>query len=461
MKRKKIVLISLITLILVILAISIFLIFNRKFTIKLMVDNNLYKEIEVRYGNTIEEVPTKEGYTFVGWYVDNKKYDNKTKVKENLTLTAKWEVAKYTITFDDDNGGITKEEVLHNELVSKPIDPTKKGYAFLGWYLDDKKFDFKTPITKNLTLKAKWSETINKQSVDISSLIKTYLNSSNDFNSTINKEKISVDIINANNNLSDLLKIVKENTDNILKREEIKSIEVTFGKVKYTINNVKDLDKLFTSLTDTSLLDYNERHLSSLYNKTLTVKFNLDNDNYYAKNGVNKYTINFTSKNVVTTKELDNLSLKAVKYIKIYDVSFNTYNHNIVAKYDFKYANQKIFNLLYDASGLGGGKGTGLNDAVQTLGTNTNISKLNIHLKNNNVKSITREQMKTAMSSSFKMMGFGDDIIKAMGINGTVTSVYHYQFQGKSVDFSLELVSGKAFEDGFNNHYKLTIVSNV
>ena len=89
MKKKRIVLISLITLILVISAVIIFLVFNRKFTIKLMVDNNLYKEIEVRYGNTIKEVPTKEGYTFVGWYVDNKKYDNKTKVKENLTLTAK------------------------------------------------------------------------------------------------------------------------------------------------------------------------------------------------------------------------------------------------------------------------------------------------------------------------------------------------------------------------------------
>ncbi len=34
--------------------------------------------------------PTRDGYTFAGWYLGNKKYDFATKVDKNITLTAKW-----------------------------------------------------------------------------------------------------------------------------------------------------------------------------------------------------------------------------------------------------------------------------------------------------------------------------------------------------------------------------------
>ena len=64
---------------------------------------------------------------------------------------------KYTVTFDSDGGtDVSSVTILENETIKKPSDPTKEGYTFDGWYNGDVKFDFKTKITKNLTLKAKW-----------------------------------------------------------------------------------------------------------------------------------------------------------------------------------------------------------------------------------------------------------------------------------------------------------------
>ena len=102
--------------------------------------------------------PTKEGYVFLGWYLNDKKFDFNTKITSNLTLTAKW-VKAYQVTFDSNGGSkIKSQEVALGLKVTKPSNPTKAGFKFDGWYLDDKKFDFNTKITTDITLTAKWTE---------------------------------------------------------------------------------------------------------------------------------------------------------------------------------------------------------------------------------------------------------------------------------------------------------------
>ena len=44
------------------------------------------------------------------------------------------------------------------ETVTEPTAPQSDEYKFLGWYLDDEKFDFSKPITKNIKLEAKWEK---------------------------------------------------------------------------------------------------------------------------------------------------------------------------------------------------------------------------------------------------------------------------------------------------------------
>ncbi|MBR2894172.1 MAG: InlB B-repeat-containing protein, partial [Oscillospiraceae bacterium] len=95
--------------------------------------------------------PTKDGYEFLGWYVEGaeEKYDFDTPVTGNLTLTAKWEQSQtpdpepdpdpepepepepntFTVTFDTDGGSaVAEQNVEEGGTVNVPIAPTKAGY---------------------------------------------------------------------------------------------------------------------------------------------------------------------------------------------------------------------------------------------------------------------------------------------------------------------------------------------
>lgn len=62
---------------------------------------------------------------------------------------------KYTVTFKQDG---TTTTFKTNDKVSKPNDPVKEGYKFKGWYLGEKLFDFKTTITSDVELVAKFEK---------------------------------------------------------------------------------------------------------------------------------------------------------------------------------------------------------------------------------------------------------------------------------------------------------------
>ena len=68
----------------------------------------------------------------------------------------------YTVTFNygyEFEEGITTsyEYVKEGETVAE-ITPTRSGYSFDGWYLNDEKYNFNTPVTGDITLTAKWTE---------------------------------------------------------------------------------------------------------------------------------------------------------------------------------------------------------------------------------------------------------------------------------------------------------------
>ena len=121
------------------------------------------KPVPVKDGEKVtkpEADPTKDGYTFKGWFNGDTEYDFETAVTANITLKAKWEVVvvNYKVTFDSDGGSeVAAVEVKDGEKVTKPAaDPTKTGYTFKGWFIGDKDYDFEKAVTANITLKAKW-----------------------------------------------------------------------------------------------------------------------------------------------------------------------------------------------------------------------------------------------------------------------------------------------------------------
>ena len=99
--------------------------------------------------------PTKEGYTFIGWYNGESEWDFETPVTTGLILTAKWQVNQYTITFKPENGGqdiVIKQD--YGTAITAPANPTKTGYTFAGW---DKTIPSTMPAG-DMTITARWTE---------------------------------------------------------------------------------------------------------------------------------------------------------------------------------------------------------------------------------------------------------------------------------------------------------------
>lgn len=65
---------------------------------------------------------------------------------------------KYVVSFDSKGGSVVDEQIVnHSEKITKPEDPTRSGYKFLGWYYGDEKWSFiGYVVTENITLTAKW-----------------------------------------------------------------------------------------------------------------------------------------------------------------------------------------------------------------------------------------------------------------------------------------------------------------
>ena len=66
---------------------------------------------------------------------------------------------KFSVTFDSDGGSKVKGQVIESgKTATKPENPTKDGYDFEVWVLEDSPFDFSTLIISDITLKAKWTK---------------------------------------------------------------------------------------------------------------------------------------------------------------------------------------------------------------------------------------------------------------------------------------------------------------
>ena len=106
--------------------------------------------------------PTKENYTFAGWYNGNEKFDFTTVPTGDVTLTAKWTAKDYEVSFVTEHGKTpTSQNVKYNGTATNPGTLTEEGYTFIGWYTDHTcttEFDFTKPITGDTKVYAKWEK---------------------------------------------------------------------------------------------------------------------------------------------------------------------------------------------------------------------------------------------------------------------------------------------------------------
>jgi uncharacterized repeat protein (TIGR02543 family) len=110
---------------------------------------------------------TRAGYRFLGWYDAQ---TGGTDVGTSLTLTtdfttiyAHW-VKQYTVTFNVAGGSSVAPVTLdENTAVTKPQNPTRAGYKFLGWFTAENggaEYNFTAPVTADTTLYARWEQNL-------------------------------------------------------------------------------------------------------------------------------------------------------------------------------------------------------------------------------------------------------------------------------------------------------------
>ncbi len=117
---------------------------------------------------------SRPGWAFGGWYLDSKLTKPVTVLTDfnctgDIKLYAQWKskraTRRYTIHFDSTGGStVAPIRVKRYDVVAKPEDPTRDGYLFEGWYLDQdcrQKFVFYRHPTQDLTLYAGWREAPN------------------------------------------------------------------------------------------------------------------------------------------------------------------------------------------------------------------------------------------------------------------------------------------------------------
>ena len=110
----------------------------------------------------------REGYTFNGWYYDQKLTSAadmaQLEITGDLTVYASWTALPRTITYDYNYDGAPESvtvEAAYGMIMTEPEEPTREGMVFTGWYTDKrcrKPFTFGGMLTEDVKLYAGWGE---------------------------------------------------------------------------------------------------------------------------------------------------------------------------------------------------------------------------------------------------------------------------------------------------------------
>ncbi len=116
-------------------------------------------------GQTYGTLPeaSRDGYVFTGWYLGDEKITSATEFAGgNITLTAKWELPRFTVTFDTLGNAEAPDAMIveKGNAVEALPELSKAGYSFEGWFTESdggEAFDVSTPISEDITLYARFA----------------------------------------------------------------------------------------------------------------------------------------------------------------------------------------------------------------------------------------------------------------------------------------------------------------
>lgn len=144
-----------------------------QYNIELYVDGTLYKSLNMNYNDSLISIdkPNKEHYVFSGWYLDEamtQLVSSDSVVNSKIKLYGKFNLQKFDIFLYDGKSIINKYSLEYGTKLSVITLPTKEGYTFVNFYLDDELellANMDEDVTSSKTLYTKW--TINSYQVEL------------------------------------------------------------------------------------------------------------------------------------------------------------------------------------------------------------------------------------------------------------------------------------------------------
>ena len=115
----------------------------------------------VVYGATASQptAPTREGYTFAGWYADEactQAFDFSKPIKQDTKAYAKW-AGTVTVVFDAAGGEAVEAAIIDEGTTLGGLPtPTRTGYVFEGWYNGSNRVTGSTTFSSSVVLTAHW-----------------------------------------------------------------------------------------------------------------------------------------------------------------------------------------------------------------------------------------------------------------------------------------------------------------
>ncbi len=273
--------------------------------------------------------PIKAGYDFVGWYKEaegiNEWNFNTDVVSENIILYAKWSAKaplSTCIVMFDSNGGskvATIKDIIVGSKITKPDEPNRAGYDFVGWYKNSALtvlWDFTVDnVTEDIILYAKWKEHSSGSIPTPSIFIQ------NDNNASI--------IINGKTEL-----IAKTKTDRV-EGKEVTRIIVDDKKISKIIEHVEMYPKIIipiSTASDTKIAELNGQTVKNMESKGAVFEIVTGEITYTLP--ATQINIGKVSEEIGTQVELKDI----VVVIKISDVSIDLQNliETAVHKYNYE-----------------------------------------------------------------------------------------------------------------------------
>jgi len=222
---------------------------------------------------------------------------------------------EFNVAFETDGGSIIETiTVSENSTITKPENPIKENYRFVGWYYNNELYDFSRPVTSDIKLEARWEILKNNSEIKLE---KTELTL--DVGSTINlmqtimqqNENLGEVILESSN--SDIVSIDSNGNVEALKEgSSVITIKTKDGKhtAKLTITvNATDIDETNSNETSVKVtgVSLNKTTLTLTQGQTAKLTVTVKPSNATNKN----VTWKSSNSNIVTVDSKGNI--KAIK----------------------------------------------------------------------------------------------------------------------------------------------------